>query len=560
MKKIFLYLIIYSCITSISFSQNIHLRTKGLDSISQQFNKEINLQKTFKNTKELNLEIEKLQTTTSNQGYFNAFFEDLKKSNDSTYVLNFKLNNQFKKITIKHQNEIPDKELNTILTSDSKVNPNSFTLHVNELETNLNNIIKHLTNKGKTFSSAQLQNITITNNTVSADLNLYSSKTNNITEIKIKGYDKFPRKFLKHYLRIKPKQELNLDAIEKKSNNINALRFANELKKPEVLFSKDSTIVYLYTKKVKSNSFDGFLGFSSNPETSKIDFNGNINLQLINNLNSGEELHLKYRSTENDQQNINIKLRVPFIFNSPFSLEGELDIFKRDSSFTNNIQSIQTKYQLSNSIKIGGGARFTKSNSLNNLSTTNQDYNKTTFLVNIEHSKPNPYRLFLYKTRTFFEFGSTTRTTEVNKTNQQSLSLSTEYIFNLNKKNSFFLKNQSHYLISDDILENELHYIGGINSIRGFQENSIPSSLYSILNSEYRILLNQNLYLHSVLDYGITRNEISKEAENLIGFGLGFGLKTNNNLLQFIFANSKTDDENIKFSNSNIHLSLKTIF
>lgn len=560
MKKIFLYLIIYTCVTSVSFSQNIRLKTKGLDSISEQFNQKINLKKTFNNIKELNTELQKLKNITANQGYFNAFFEDLKKSNDSTFNINFRLNQRFEKITIRHQNEIPNKELNNILSSNSKISPNAFTTNIEELETNLNNIIKHLTNQGKTFSSAQLKNITIADNIVTADLDLYSSKTNKITEIKIKGYEKFPRKFLKHYLRIKPTQELNLDIIEKKSNNINSLRFANELKKPEILFSKDSTIVYLYTKKAKSNSFDGFLGFSSNPETSKIDFNGNINLQLINNLNSGEELHLKYRSTENDQQNINIKLRVPFIFNSPFSLEGELDIFKRDSSFTNNIQSIQTKYQLSNSIRIGGGTRFTKSNSLNNISTTNQDYKKTTFLLNIEHVKPNPYKLFLYKTRTFFEFGSNTRTTETEKNNQQSLTLSTEYIFNLNRKNSFFLKNQSHYLISNNILENELHYIGGINSIRGFQENSIPSSLYSILNSEYRILLNQSLYLHSVLDYGITRNEITKEAENLIGFGLGFGLKTNNNLLQFIFANSKTEDENIKFSNSNIHLSLKTIF
>ena len=66
----------------------------------------------------------------------------------------------------------------------------------------------------------------------------------------------------------------------------------SEIKKPEILFTKDSTIIYLYLKKEKSNSFEGFLGFSTNQQSNKIELNGNIDLKLISNLNSGEELHL----------------------------------------------------------------------------------------------------------------------------------------------------------------------------------------------------------------------------------------------------------------------------
>ncbi len=43
----------------------------------------------------------------------------------------------------------------------------------------------------------------------------------------------------------------------------------------------------------------------------------------------------------------------------------------------------------------------------------------------------------------------------------------------LNSKNSIFIKNQSYYLQSDSYVINELYRFGGINSIRGFNENSL---------------------------------------------------------------------------------------
>ena len=50
------------------------------------------------------------------------------------------------------------------------------------------------------------------------------------------------------------------------------------------------------------------------------------------------------------------------------------------------------------------------------------------------------------------------------------------YIFNLNYKNSIYLKNSTQLLNSENYLTNELFRFGGINSIRGFNENSIDAS------------------------------------------------------------------------------------
>jgi outer membrane protein assembly factor BamA len=561
-KNIFLYHIIYILFFNLSFSQNLQLKLKGTDSASTSFLNKIDAKKSFKDLKSLQNEIDNIKKKTQNHGYFNAQFLPKNKINDSTHLQNISLGFRYKKININYNNkQITESELKNILDEESEINNGSFVTNTNQLEQNLNNIIKHLNTKGKVFSKLQLNNISINTNNVSADLFMDISETNYISDIKIKGYKRFPKKFIRHYLRIKKQKELNLEDLEEKSEGINNLLFASEIKKPEILFTKDSTIIYLYLKKEKSNSFEGFLGFSTNQQSNKIELNGNINLKLINNLNSGEELHLKYQSTENEQKHTNIKLKTPYIFNTPFSIEGELDIFKKDSSFTNNTQAINTKYTISKNTEVGIGLEFNTSNSLIKNSINSEDFKRKAYTFSFSHKKPNKHNnLFPYKTRTTIKFSLASRKTELRKTPQQNLFISSEYIFKLNEKNSFFLKSENYYLFSNTTLENELHYIGGINSIRGLKENSIPSAQYSVLNSEYRVKLNKTLYTHTVIDYAITKNNSNNNFDNLFGFGIGFGLKTNNSLLRFIFANSKVKDEEIKFSDSKIHLSLSTFF
>lgn len=561
-KRIYLYHIIYIIFLSASFSQNIHLKLIGQDSISDQFIKNTNYKTQFKNIKAAQNELAKTKKLLIAQGYFNSSITAIKKQNDSTFISRIKLNTRFKHINIHYNTEdISKQDLKNALNKNTEITNTSFTSNTENLEKNLNNIIRYLSNKGRVFSNCKLSNIRIKDNKLSADLNLVTSGINHIYDVRIKGYDKFPQKFIKHYLRLKKGQKLNLAEIENKSNNINHLRFSNEAKKPELLFTKDSSTAYLYINKRRANAFEGFLGFSSDPETNKLNVNGNIDLKLINNLNSGEELYIKYQSTENEQKNIHLKTVIPYIFNSPFSIEGQFDIFKKDSSFTNNTQALLLKYNIHKNINIGTGMRFNTSNTLTENTSNNLDFKKTSYLLYFNHQAPNTMTsVFSTKTKTQLEIALTNRKTANNTNKQQNIFLSSEYLFQINRKNSFYIKNQSNYLINNNTLENEQLYIGGINSIRGYQENSIPSTQYSILNTEYRIELSNRLYTHTVTDYAITQNNSTKNTDNLIGFGLGFGLKSNNSILRFVIANRKNKKEPIKFSESKIHLSLSTLF
>jgi hemolysin activation/secretion protein len=146
------------------------------------------------------------------------------------------------------------------------------------------------------------------------------------------------------------------------------------------------------------------------------------------------------------------------------------------------------------------------------------------------------------------------------KENQSNFHLNTFKIFNLNDKNSIYGRVTSNYLVSDSYLENELPRFGGINSIRGFEENSLIANLYAVLNTEYRYKLNNSIYVHSVIDAAYFENQIANQKEKLFGFGFGFGLITKAGLFRFNYTSGKTENQRFKFSDSKIHLSLTTTF
>ncbi len=158
------------------------------------------------------------------------------------------------------------------------------------------------------------------------------------------------------------------------------------------------------------------------------------------------------------------------------------------------------------------------------------------------------------------EGGLGSREFENLKQDQSSIKFKTYKIFNLNDKNSIYLNVNGDILFSDNYFFNELKRFGGINSIRGFEENSLFASLYSVINSEYRYSLNNTIYIHSIIDWAYYENDINQIKEKLFGFGFGLGIATRAGLLKLNYANGLSENQPFKFSNSKIHISLNAFF
>ena len=559
-----LLLTILSLFSIDATSQTLNLTITGKDSLENKVIDSIKYIKKHKDYESASKEVVTFKTKLNTLGYIESNISPINRVNDSSLLVSINLNRKFKYINIYYNDSIiPTK---TIQLVSNKIFDSYFTIPIQDTEKALNTINLKLSELGDPFSTLKLSNIKIKNNNeIDATLVLSDKITTRyIDKVIIKGYEKFPKSFLKYYLKIKEGSIFNLSEIKKQANTLNELPFANQIKDPEILFSKDSTTIYLFISKNKSNNFDGFIGFGSNEETNKIEFSGYLNLELNNNLNYGESFRLIYKSDENEQKTFNVNINLPYLFGTPLGAELELGLLKRDSSFSTANQNAKLFYQLNPRNKVFAGIRSIQSNNLLDSIYSDpliKDYSTLFYNVRYQYKKRQKESV-LFNTSSLLDFQVETgsRDYENTSTKQYQYYFDAFHIFNLNLKNSIFLRVNSYGLFSDTYLENELIRFGGINSIRGFEENSLSATLYGLINTEYRYMFNNSIYVHTIIDAAYFENKITEQKEKLYGFGFGFGLITKAGLLKFNFANGKTENQSFKFSNSQVHLSLTAFF
>tara|TARA_B110000967_G_scaffold177359_1_gene191417 strand:+ start:221 stop:1918 length:1698 start_codon:yes stop_codon:yes gene_type:complete len=565
LKPLFYILIYLNIYTAFFFNinaQNLNLKFKAQDSISQSTLDSLDLNATFINYLNLKKEVDALHNTLETNGFIENEMRSLQKKNDSTYIALYHLGPKYKSIQLFYlEKDFSKKEL---LQVSKKVTESYFVLPFNTIASSITKLNTLKTESGNAFARIKLENITKKKNrSLSANIILLKGVSRTIDSIKVKGYEKFSKSHIKHYAGIKKENKFNKSKLIEKSNILNSLGFVSVTKPPEILFKKDSTIVYLYLKKEKNNLFDGILGFATNEDSQKLIFNGYLNLELNNNLNFGEQFLLNYKADGNDQQNFKAKLTVPYLFKTPFGLITELKIFKRDSTFSTSDQLIKVRYQINTTSKSYIGFKGYESSNLRKDNSTNvdvEDYTSKFILVGLSYTKAQNNILFPIKS--IFHLDTEIGSREYDNANESQIraSLLLHTIFNLNYKNSIYLKNNTELLNSESYFTNELFRFGGINSIRGFNENSIDASFYSVLNSEYRYQINQDIYVHSIIDFAYFENEIIVLKQKLYSFGIGIGLQTTAGIIKFSIANGNTENQDFNFSNTKIHISILSKF
>lgn len=555
-------------ITSFFFSsemlcQELQLKITAKDSIETKTIDSIRYKKHHRDFESISNEITSFKKKLNTIGYIESQMLPLKKE-DSIFIAKFSLNTKYNYLNIFYTDSLVSRKI--IEKVSNNISDGYFTIPIENTEKVLSTINLKLSENGDPFSTLKLSDIEI-NNKGEIDAVLIRSEKiqiRHIDKITVKGYEKFPKSFLKHYLKIKEQNIFNLTQIKKQTNDLNELNFAKQLKDPEVLFTKDSTTLYVFIEKVKSNHFDGFIGFGTNEETNNIELSGYLNLELNNNLNYGESFRLVYKSDENDQKDFLVNLHLPYLFNSPIGTELELSLLKKDSSFSTVNQNAKLFYQINPKNKVFVGIRSIKSNNLLDSIYNNptiQDYASTFYNVRYQYRKRQNENI-LFSTKTLFDIQAETgtRTYKKQNTKQQQLAFDVYHIFSLNAKNNIYVRGTGFGLFSDTYFENELAWFGGINSIRGFEENSLSASLFSVINTEYRYLLNNIIYIHTIIDFAYLENNLIEQKEKLYSFGFGFGLITKAGLLKFNLANGKNENQSFKFSNSQLHLSLTAFF
>ena len=549
-----------------SISQTFHLKITGKTTIETATIDSIGYTAKHSNTKQLIDEINSTRKKLSENGYIENKILENRKENDSSYTIIISLENKIKNIHIYIGIK---KELNSF--DLLKKNQDSIILPYSQIESFLKQTTQNLEQNGFAFAKVKLINIKKRRQGIYADLTIDTGKKRTINAIEIKYTNQqqknlFPKGAEKQISKKYNSIIFNQKTIEQLHDDYEKFGFINQIKYPEILFTKDTTKVFVYLEKRKANIFDGYLGFN-NTENKKIQFNGYLDLTLVNTLRNGEELSIYWKNDGNNQKIFNANLTAPYLFKSQIGIKAQLNIFKQDSIFQNTKTTIQLGYSIDYTKRFYIGYESTESSDIQNSNNQNlSDYKNSFYTTTIDFKKNSTKNnLFPIKSYLNITLGTGNRTTVPNPNLKQNfVNFNIMNNFYINEKNIINVKNQNYYLKSKNYLTNELFRFGGFNSVRGFAENSLQANLLIALITEYRYLVSSNLYFNSILDYcyyddpTITIEE--NKNEKLLGIGMGLAIQTTNGLLKFAITNGKTKNEELKFYNTNITISYNVKF
>jgi outer membrane protein assembly factor BamA len=559
-------LMFYLFLTFISFGQKKYILTfTNLD--YSEIKKNINTK--FKDSIEAKQYLSNLRLTAIKKGFLIA-------SIDSTFYRENELNVSFY-LGPKFKTANLHLEKNDILfyrqymhVNEKFFNQLKFSTH--ELASTLKLMQFTLEKNGYPFGKIFLDSIKIDDNHLIANVNVQKNQFIKWKEIHIKGDSAISKVFLSNIIRIKPGDKYNQEDLNQISKRLKQVNFIKEIKNHEVLFTKDGAELFIYVKSNPISSINGVVGLQPNSKTNKVDLTGDISLKLLNVIKRGELLEFNWKSMQAQTQSLKGKINYPFIFKTPFGIDGQFNLYKRDTTYlelksTLGIQYflkggnyLKIFYQNSSSNVLSGGINNPKFVNLGSVSTNS--YGIAILKKQVDYI-PNPSRGFVFSSEVAIgnRKSRITDTSNVILSNTYRNEVLLELFFPLAKRHIIRFANQTDFYYAPKIFQNEVTRFGGLSSQRGFNEEELFSTTKSLFSFEYRFLVDQNSRAFIFYDQSWYENNSSiYYNDKPFGFGAGFSFGTNIGIFSISYAQGKQFNNPILIKNGKVHFGYVAYF
>lgn len=451
-----------------------------------------------------------------------------------------------------------------------------------KIETLKNSFLNYYENNGYPFAEISVDTIHIEEHQFSGNWHVQLNQFITIDSINILSQEPLPRSYIENYIGIKKGNVYNERLINAISTRVKEIPFANMVQPPDVIFYNKKTILNLTLAKQKASSFNGIVGFLPNETTGEILFTGDVKLALQNSLNQGEIIKLNWRKLQTNTQDLNASVNYPFAFNSPLGTNFDLKLYRRDTTFAEQTLNLGLQYAL----KQGNFFRVFIENYSTNLISTQlyenfitlppiADVRKRSYGLGITTNKLN-YR---FNPRSGYQFslnaaaGTRQILENINlnpivydsltlRSNQFNFNGKVEYFFPVFKRSTIKIGNETKWLINDNIFSNELFRIGGFTSLRGFDEESITASGFTIFSAEYRILLEENSFFYLFTDWAYWERKVISgfDKDTPLGFGTGISFQTKAGIFAINYAIGRQRNNPIDIRTAKIHFGFLSLF
>ena len=446
-----------------------------------------------------------------------------------------------------------------------------------------NDAITYLERNGYPFAEIKLGHVTSTNDKIQATVLLKKNEFYAIDSIEIVGEKiRLNQHYIENIIRVKKGHIYNESVISQISNRIQEDPYISELKSHEVIFTPTQCKLVLILKPQKANTFDGIIGFQPQEDKSKLVVTGDIKIGLGNIIGFGERLNLRWQRLRDQTQEINLGLQVPFLFQTPFGFEYELNIFRQDTSFNNVHHRITIPYRLDNGTEIHG---FFDNFSTSLIATSpfegsveippyNDAENKLYGLGYKAHfvrNVFNPFSGWVIKLDAGFGSNKIVPNSALENIVYDSIELESSliqgelnisYFQPITKQTTLLTRLNTSIKSSNNLSENQSYRIGGFSTLRGFDEQSIFATSYAIGTVEYRLLFDKNSRISIFYDFAwyelSTLTTFKSDTPQSFGAGITFG--TAAGMFNLNYALGTQFGNPINFRTGKIHFGFVNLF
>lgn len=448
----------------------------------------------------------------------------------------------------------------------------------------INKIISWHENNGYPFVAVKLDSVETENETVKAVFDVQKNKLFKIDSFVVMGNAKVNKKFLYRYLSVKEGMLYNEELMASVSQKIKQLPFVFE-KQPQVVRLTDKTNkLVVFLDKKNASQFDGIIGLLPDANTKKTVVTGDVKLKIINGIfRNGETFDLQWRRLQTQTQDFKGRVIYPYLFGTPVGTDYSLKIYRRDTTFIDINNNIGLQYYFSglNNLKV-----FYKQRTSNLISTAGLNFITTLpeyadistqsygFGVTFEklNYRFNPHKGIAINMNAQTGNRTIKKNPKVNEAAYDNLLLkSTQYqgegdvnvFINLYRNNVLRLGVQAASVFGNStIFRNELFRIGGLKTLRGFDEESIYASTYVIPTIEYRFLFAQNsnilLFAEGAWYENNSNNSYIKDTPMSVGAGINFETKAG--ILSLNYALGNQFNNGFDLRSGKIHFGLTALF
>lgn len=443
-------------------------------------------------------------------------------------------------------------------------------------------LIAYFENNGYPFAKVRLDSLQEENGTLTASLNLDRGGFFKIDSILLKGNVEISQKYIENYINVKSGDPYNESIVSQVDQRLSEIPFINSLRPMELVFSPGKVRVYIYIERKKSSDINAILGLLPDENTGQINWVGDARLRLKNALNRGELIDFNVRRLLNLTTDLQVNFNYPFIFNTDFGTDFNLQVYRRDTTFLEVRRALALQYILPGGNYLEAFIDRSESSLL-----TDPTILSPTALASLGDMAITSYGLGFRKDKYDYRFNpqrgygtflkASLGNKQIIKNNDYPDSFyddielrSTQFRLHtimdaalpIKRKSAIYMKLAGGTFMNANILQNELFRIGGIHTLRGFDVESIFATTYGIFTFEYRYLLERNSRWYVFSDIARYERNIIGEYTNdtPLGFGTGMSFQTGAGIFSISYALGREQGNPILLRASRVHFGFVNFF